>query len=66
MHKVSDYREHAAECLEMSRRAADPDHKKQLLQMAEAWTMLADEREAQLSKVSDDEDDNFDSGRTSN
>jgi hypothetical protein len=50
MRKVSEYREHADECLAMSRRIADPEQKKQLLDMAHTWTMLADEREAHLAR----------------
>jgi hypothetical protein len=50
MRKVCEYREHAEECLALARRVADPEHKKQLLDIAAAWTMLADEREVQLAK----------------
>jgi hypothetical protein len=50
MRKVCEYREHEEECLALSRRVADPEHKKQLLDIAAAWTMLADEREVQLAK----------------
>jgi hypothetical protein len=36
--------------LAVARRVADPEHKKQLLDIAAAWTMLADEREVQIAK----------------
>jgi hypothetical protein len=35
----------------MSARMKDPTHKKQLEDMAEAWSMLAREREKQLRKL---------------
>jgi hypothetical protein len=50
MRKVSEYRAHAQECRDMANRTNDPVHKRQLEEMAEAWTMLAREREKQLSK----------------
>ena len=42
---VQAYRRHAAECLEMSLAAADPQARALLKQMAIAWTDLADEAE---------------------
>ena len=49
MHKICEYREHAEECLAMARRAADEGHKRQLLDIADAWVMLAEARETQLA-----------------
>ena len=53
MRKVSEYEQHAAECLRMASKSANPTHKQQLEQMADAWGMLAREREKQLHKNSD-------------
>jgi hypothetical protein len=54
LRKISDYLEHAAECERMASRMRDPVKKKQLEDMAEAWTMLAREREKQLRKQAND------------
>ncbi|MGC1359424.1 MAG: hypothetical protein WA851_27225 [Xanthobacteraceae bacterium] len=50
MRKVSEYKQHAAECRQMAAKIRDQDQKKQLEEMAEAWTMLATERARQLAK----------------
>lgn len=50
MRKVSEYEQHAAECREMAAKIANPIHRKQLEDMAEAWTVLARERQKQLAK----------------
>ena len=50
MRKVSEYELQAAECRQMAAKAGDPLHKKQLEEMAEAWTMLARERRKLLLK----------------
>jgi hypothetical protein len=50
MRKVSEYQEHATECRQMAASMKDSEHKKQLNDMAEAWEMLARERERQLAK----------------
>jgi len=50
MRKASEYEQHAEECLRMAATMSNPEHKKQLQQMAEAWTMLADERRRQSAK----------------
>ena len=50
MRKLSEYQAHAEECRQMAVRMRDPVHKKQLEDMAEAWSMLATEREKQLLK----------------
>jgi hypothetical protein len=51
MRKLSEYQAHAEECRQMAARMRDPVHKKQLEDMAEAWSMLAAEREKQLLKL---------------
>jgi hypothetical protein len=50
MRKVSEYQEHAKECRQMAAFMKDPQHKQQLQDMAEAWDMLAREREKHLAK----------------
>jgi hypothetical protein len=47
MRKVSEYQEHAAECRKMARQTRNEEHKKTLEDMAQAWDMLAKEREKQ-------------------
>ncbi len=53
MRKVSEYEQHAAECLRMAAKAVNPTHKQQLEQMADTWGMLARERAKQLRKNSE-------------
>jgi hypothetical protein len=36
------YRDNAAQCLSLAQHVINPDHKKMLLQMAQAWNDLAD------------------------
>ena len=50
MKHAADYRKHAAECRALARSTHKEDERKQLLKMADAWTLLADERE--LSRTS--------------
>jgi hypothetical protein len=50
MRKVSEYEQHARECRNMAASMKDPEHKKQLQDMAAAWEMLASERRKQLAK----------------
>lgn len=50
MRKVSEYEQHADECRKMAAKMKDPTHKRQLEEMADAWTMLARERRKQLQK----------------
>jgi hypothetical protein len=52
MKKAEEYRAHAAECLEMARQTRNEEHKRQLLQMAETWEMLAVQREKAQRKKS--------------
>jgi hypothetical protein len=49
MRKVADL-EHAAECRKMANQTGNARYKKQLQDMAEAWEMLATERQKQLDK----------------
>jgi hypothetical protein len=51
MQKISEYEHHASKCRQMAARMQDTVHKKQLEDMAEAWSMLAREREKQLRKL---------------
>ena len=41
MRKVADYKLHAEECRRRAAQMKDPDHKKQLEDMAQAWELLA-------------------------
>ena len=50
MRKVSEYEAHAAECRRLADQMSNPEHKKQLIQMAETWEMLAIARVKQLSR----------------
>jgi predicted transcriptional regulator len=49
--KVSEYQQHADECRQMAAKMKDSTHKKQLEEMAEAWSMLARERRKQLARL---------------
>jgi hypothetical protein len=51
LRKVSEYEQHAEECRKMASRMKDPVHRKQVEDMAQAWAMLARERERQLLKL---------------
>jgi len=44
MQKVLEYERHAAECRQMAAATKNPQNKKQLQDMAEAWERLAAER----------------------
>jgi hypothetical protein len=50
MRKVSEHERHAEECRQLARAMKNPEHKKQLTEMAETWEMLARERATQLAK----------------
>jgi hypothetical protein len=53
MRKVSEYRAHAEECRKMAAKMKNSEHRKQLEDMAEAWNMLARERQKQIEKHSE-------------
>jgi len=50
MKKVSEYEAHAAECRKMASQMSNPEHRKQLIEMAETWDMLAQARAKQLKR----------------
>ncbi len=50
MRKVSEYEAHATECRQLAANMRDQVHKTQLIEMAEAWGMLAEARRKQLAK----------------
>jgi hypothetical protein len=52
MKKVSEYEAHAEECRRLASQMKDPAHKQQLIDMAEAWEMLAKARAKQLRQNS--------------
>lgn len=45
MKKSADYRLHAIECRQLAARAVTPAEREQLLEMAQTWDSLAQERE---------------------
>jgi hypothetical protein len=52
MKKISEYEAHAEECRTMAGQMKNPAHKQQLIDMAEAWEMLAKTRARQLKQGS--------------
>jgi hypothetical protein len=50
MKKISEYEAHAEECRKMAGQMKNPAHKQQLIDMAEAWEMLAKARAKQLQQ----------------
>ncbi len=50
MVKVAEYERRASDCRKMATKTANQTHKRQLLEMAEAWDMLAKQRRVQLSE----------------
>lgn len=48
MQKVVEYREHAKECRELARLMVEPERRQQLLDMAESWERMAEERDRML------------------
>lgn len=48
MKKVSEYEVHADECRQLASQMSNPEHRKQLMDMAETWDMLAKARAKQL------------------
>jgi hypothetical protein len=49
MRKVSEYEQQAEKCRQQARATRNPEHRRQLEQMAETWAMLAKERTRQLA-----------------
>jgi hypothetical protein len=49
MKKVEEYRERAAECRELARRARTPGDREMLLNMASTWDSLAEGRAKTIS-----------------
>lgn len=52
MKKASEYRMHARECRALALQLQDGQHKQQLLDMADTWDSLAEEREKKAFKES--------------
>lgn len=52
MASVEEYRRHAAECLSLAESAKNPEDRTRLLQMAEAWSELAD----RLARIKENKD----------
>jgi len=51
MKEVVEYRHYADLCRKFSRDIADPESKRQLIEMAAVWALLASEREARLGEA---------------
>jgi hypothetical protein len=49
MKQVAEFKQYAADCRQMAREAMDTEAKRRLLEMATAWTLLAQEREARIT-----------------
>jgi hypothetical protein len=50
MRKIDDYLKHAQECRTLARNMAPGEQRDQLLNMAETWELLAQERRRELEK----------------
>jgi hypothetical protein len=50
MRKVEDYMKHAQECRTLARNMAPGEQRDQLLNMAQTWELLAQERRHELEK----------------
>ena len=50
MLKVSEHKQHAAECRDIASRMRNPEQRHQLEDIAQAWEMLAIEREKFLNE----------------
>jgi hypothetical protein len=50
MRVVSEYEHNARACLKLAAMISDPEHKTNLLHMADTWIMLAHGRKKRLSK----------------
>jgi hypothetical protein len=48
MREVAEYRRYADVCRKLTRELSSPESKRQLMEMATVWTLLADERERRL------------------
>jgi hypothetical protein len=51
MQEVSEYRRYAEICRRLSRAIGDGTGKRQLMEMATVWTLLADEREETIRRA---------------
>jgi hypothetical protein len=50
MRKASEFRRHAKECRVLARNADRPEQRAQLIQMADTWEQIADERERLIAR----------------
>lgn len=50
MKKASEYRQHAQECRELAAGMGSPEQRTMMLQMAEHWEKLAEDRVALIEK----------------
>ena len=54
--RVEQYRLTAAKCLDLADRSSDPESKRSLLAMANAWLMLAAQRAKNIEIISESQD----------
>jgi hypothetical protein len=51
MDEVAPYRKYADECRGLSATTKDPEHKKQLLEMAAAWDTVARQQKSEFART---------------
>ena len=54
MDKIAQYRKYADECQSWAATTTNPEHKKQLLEMAAAWDAVARQQKSELAKTTDE------------
>jgi hypothetical protein len=54
MDEVAQYRKYADECRGWAATAKNPEHKKQLLEMAAAWDIVARQQKSEFAKTTDE------------
>jgi hypothetical protein len=65
MKKASEYRQHARECFALANQSNTTEHREQLLEMAETWENLANEREKMIANLQKLDEAVFNAGNTS-
>jgi hypothetical protein len=53
MDEIAQYRKYTDECRGLATTAINPEHKKQLLEMAGAWETVARQQKSGLAKTAD-------------
>jgi hypothetical protein len=52
--KIAQYRKYADECQSWAATTKNPEHKKQLLEMAAAWDAVVRQQKSELAKTTDE------------